>query len=146
MGLNPNSVMEVRPTHIFILKHHPKFSIKRITMTSSLGLIHHVEVQSQKMNEIGGGGNGGRTSGKRGNKYRQLSDAKYKEKLQKRLCFRCDEKKYGPGHRCKSKQLQVLVVETEDRGEDDLLTVEELNFGEVEGNLMVLSLNSVGGL
>ncbi|XP_074324569.1 uncharacterized protein LOC141661456 [Apium graveolens] len=40
-------------------------------------------------------------------KFRRLSEAEMQEKREKGLCFRCDEK-YGPGHRCKNKELQVL--------------------------------------
>lgn len=34
---------------------------------------------------------------------RQMSDAKYKEKRSKGLCFACDER-YMPNHVCKNKQ------------------------------------------
>ncbi|KAF3623547.1 hypothetical protein FXO38_30689 [Capsicum annuum] len=55
----------------------------------------------------------------RGGSYKRLSDAKYQDKLRKGLCFLCDEK-YGPNHRCNSKQLNVLIVATEDIEDGDI--------------------------
>ncbi|GKC58538.1 ty3-gypsy retrotransposon protein, partial [Tanacetum coccineum] len=61
------------------------------------------------------------------------------EKRSKGLCFKCDEK-YGPGHQCKSKSLQVLWVDEEDAyQEDEPFEHEHLDSVEV-------SLNSVIGL
>ena len=45
------------------------------------------------------------------------------DRKDKGICYRCDEKNFV-GHRCKNKQLQVLLVEEDDteremRGEED---------------------------
>ena len=41
--------------------------------------------------------------------FKRLSEAKWKAKREKGLCFRCDEK-YSIGHRCKNKELQVMMI------------------------------------
>lgn len=40
---------------------------------------------------------------------RRLSHEEMQQKREKGLCFRCDEK-FSPGHRCGSRELQVLVL------------------------------------
>ncbi|GKB04622.1 ankyrin repeat-containing protein [Tanacetum coccineum] len=45
-------------------------------------------------------------------------NSKVAEKRSKGLCFKCDEK-YGPGHQCKSKSLQVLWVDDSDARENE---------------------------
>ncbi|XP_028552383.1 uncharacterized protein LOC114580110 [Dendrobium catenatum] len=78
--------------------------------------------------------------------FRRLTEAELKDKRAKGLCYRCDEK-FGPGHRCKDKLLQVLLVE-DPEGEE----VEEELGGEEEGvdhlhlDMIEVSLNSVAGL
>ncbi|KAL2469553.1 Ty3-gypsy retrotransposon protein [Abeliophyllum distichum] len=79
--------------------------------------------------------------------FKRLSEAELQLKKEKGLCFRCDEK-YTVGHRCKNKELQVLLVQEGDEWE-----VEEGIEGEAsteEGNevgeVVELSLNSVVGL
>lgn len=44
---------------------------------------------------------------------RRMSDAEYNRRRELGLCFRCEEK-YGPNHRCKNKQLRVILMEEED--------------------------------
>lgn len=44
--------------------------------------------------------------------FKKLVDVELKAKIKKVLCFRCDAK-ISPGHRCKDKQLQVLLVHDE---------------------------------
>ncbi|KAL2455358.1 RNA-directed DNA polymerase [Abeliophyllum distichum] len=82
--------------------------------------------------------------------FRRLSEAELQAKKEKGLCFKCDEK-YTIGHRCKNKELQVLLVQEEGEsypneeeiGEDYLgPTLETAEVGEV----VELSLNSVVGL
>ncbi|GKF13938.1 hypothetical protein Tco_0055400, partial [Tanacetum coccineum] len=46
------------------------------------------------------------------------SESEMAEKRSKGLCFKCDEK-YGPGHQCKSKSLQVLWVDDSDARENE---------------------------
>lgn len=40
----------------------------------------------------------------------KLSEAKLQKKFKNGLCFMCDEKD-GPGHKCKNKNFQVLLLE-----------------------------------
>ncbi|XP_010523379.1 PREDICTED: uncharacterized protein LOC104801738 isoform X2 [Tarenaya hassleriana] len=62
--------------------------------------------------------------------FKRMSDAEFEEKRKKGLCFRCDEK-FFVGHRCKQKELQVILAE------------EVMETGE---EFAELSLNSVVGL
>ncbi|KAL5542906.1 hypothetical protein UlMin_010616 [Ulmus minor] len=79
----------------------------------------------------------------------RLSDSKLQKKREKGLCYRCD-KKWAPGHRCKKKELTVLLTydmdeaeqeEEEGSGEGD----PELEMAEIN-QLVEVSLNSVVGL
>lgn len=66
-------------------------------------------------------------------------------KREKGLCYCCDEK-YSPGHRCRNKELHILVVQGEEGGEE---LPEESAEGEEEeavGEMVELSINSVVGL
>ncbi|KAL2475042.1 Retrotrans gag domain-containing protein [Abeliophyllum distichum] len=90
----------------------------------------------------------GRIEGKSSNPpFKRLSDAELQLKKEKGLCFRCDEK-YTVGHRCKNKELQVLLIqegeewEVEDVAEGETSTEETNEVGEV----VELSLNFVVGL
>ncbi|GJY21422.1 putative mitochondrial protein [Tanacetum coccineum] len=75
----------------------------------------------------------------RSSQFKRLTESEMAEKRSKGLCFKCDEK-YGPGHQCKSKSLQVLWVDEEDAyQEDEPFEHEHLDSVEV-------SLNSVIGL
>ena len=47
-----------------------------------------------------------------GDNFKRLTEAEYTEKRAKGLCFKCDQK-FGPGHRCPNKNLQVLIVNEE---------------------------------
>ena len=80
---------------------------------------------------------------KRGNSYRKLSAEEYQSRLEKGLCFRCDDR-YRPNLRCKSKQLQVLIIDEEGELEESLLEDQ----GEVEDSepKVELSRHSVAGL
>lgn len=49
---------------------------------------------------------------------RRLTDKELQEKRAKGLCFKCDEK-WGPGHRCRKKELSVLLMEDIDGDEVD---------------------------
>ncbi|KAJ9555024.1 hypothetical protein OSB04_009638 [Centaurea solstitialis] len=86
---------------------------------------------------------------KSGQGYRRLTDQEVQQKRTLGLCYRCDEK-YSPGHRCKKKELSILLVQADDtegeviggEGEKalDTATVYEVD-KEVE-----VHLNSVVGL
>ena len=80
---------------------------------------------------------------RRGNNYRRLSAKEYQSRLEKGLCFRCDER-YRPNHQCKSKQLQVLIFGEEEDLEEALL--EEREETEDLEPKVELSRHSVAGL
>lgn len=46
--------------------------------------------------------------------YRRMTDNEVRIKKEKGLCFRCDEK-FSLGHRCKRRELNIIVVQ---EGED----------------------------
>ncbi|GJX00863.1 ankyrin repeat-containing protein [Tanacetum coccineum] len=54
----------------------------------------------------------------RSSQFKRLTESEMAEKRSKGLCFKCDEK-YGPGHQCKSKSLQVLWVDDSDARENE---------------------------
>lgn len=56
---------------------------------------------------------------------RRLSDKEWQSRKEKGLCFRCDEK-WVIGHKCKKKELSVLVAQEEEE-------MEELVRGEIAG-------------
>ncbi|XP_010533307.1 PREDICTED: uncharacterized protein LOC104809111 [Tarenaya hassleriana] len=76
--------------------------------------------------------------------FRKLSDPEVEDRRRKGLCFRCDER-YFVGHRCKQKELQVLMV-TEDTDVDGEFQecFEELS--PVVGDFAALTLHSMVGL
>ncbi|XP_028796878.1 uncharacterized protein LOC114752313 [Neltuma alba] len=85
---------------------------------------------------------------------KKLTDAEIERRRELGLCFKCDEK-FRPGHRCKKKQLQVLILAEEaDNGENpesDVVTpaIASDNFPDepaTEGQLMTLSLNALAGV
>ncbi|KAF1896018.1 hypothetical protein Lal_00033459 [Lupinus albus] len=57
--------------------------------------------------------------------YRRLSSAEIKEKREKRLCFRCDEP-FSREHRCKNKQLRMLLLAEEDEVEEERVVEVEI--------------------
>ena len=59
-----------------------------------------------------------------GSSFRRLTNSELQQKGEKCLCFHCDEK-YSIGHRCKNKELHVLMVS------DDL----DLGFGGWSGGI-----------
>ena len=67
----------------------------------------------------------------RGRSFRKLTDAELQERSRKGLCFRCD-KKFGPGHVCANKQLQILVLA---EGEEERDAERETMVDEEEGEL-----------
>lgn len=66
----------------------------------------------------GGGSTVARTPGE----FRCLTESELQNKQDWGFCYRCDEK-WGPGHRCKQQELNVLLVrkEEKDEGEEENL-------------------------
>lgn len=77
--------------------------------------------------------------------FKKLSDSELQARREKGLCFKCDEK-FSPGHRCKNKTLQLLVVTDDDEEvtEDATITDEEESATEVT-EIAEITLNSVIG-
>ncbi|TYK09529.1 ty3-gypsy retroelement transposase [Cucumis melo var. makuwa] len=86
---------------------------------------------------------------------KRLSDAEFKAKREKGLCFKCDEK-YHSRRKCKDMELRELrmFMVHEDNVEEEIIEEDyhepkELNMFEVEGGVNVVvesSINSVVGL
>lgn len=82
--------------------------------------------------------------------FRRLSDAELQSRRAQGLCYRCDEK-FSPGHKCKKKELSVLVTQVNEEEEDvgDNESEEEPETEEipeeVQGKVQV-HLNSVIGI
>ncbi|KAJ9562283.1 hypothetical protein OSB04_007443 [Centaurea solstitialis] len=53
-----------------------------------------------------------------GSGFRRLTDQEVQQKRTLGLCYRCDEK-YSPGHRCKKRELSVLLVQSEETREEE---------------------------
>ena len=91
------------------------------------------------------------SSAKPGGEFRRLSEKELQVKREKGECFRCDEK-WSVGHRCKKRELNVILLQddaegemTEDKQGTELLGTE----GSTEGAPIVqssISLNSVIGI
>ncbi|PWA47042.1 hypothetical protein CTI12_AA503080 [Artemisia annua] len=60
---------------------------------------------------------GGNNSTGRISQFKRLTEAELADKRSKGLCFKCDQK-FGPGHQCASRSLQVLLVDEDDEYED----------------------------
>lgn len=60
----------------------------------------------------------GSTVSKGGGEVRRLSDRELQDKRAKGLCFRCDAK-WNIGHRCKRRELSVLLLDEEDDTESE---------------------------
>ncbi|KAA0036991.1 ty3-gypsy retrotransposon protein [Cucumis melo var. makuwa] len=92
---------------------------------------------------------------KREGPSKRLSDAEFKAKREKGLCFKCDEKYYF-GHKCKGpelRELRMFVVHDnnveEEIVEEECEKLKELNMFELDGGVnavVELSINSVVGL
>ena len=50
---------------------------------------------------------------------RRFINAEIQQRREKGLCYRCDEK-YSPGHRCKRRELNILVLQEEEGFEGEL--------------------------
>lgn len=85
------------------------------------------------------------TNNRREAPIKRMTDIEWRSKREKGLCFRCEEK-YTIGHRCKNRELRVLLVQDcEEEGAADYENpVEELSLEVTE--TVELSLNSVIGL
>ncbi|XP_024024262.1 uncharacterized protein LOC112092399 [Morus notabilis] len=82
-------------------------------------------------------------------KFCRLSDEEVQQRRAKGLCFRCDER-FSPGHRCKNRQLQVLLVAEDGTEEDEESSEEEdpppAQGGRATAEAAAVSLNSMRGL
>ncbi|KAF7802354.1 Retrotransposable element Tf2 [Senna tora] len=82
-------------------------------------------------------------------RYRKLSDEEIARKRRLGECFTCDEK-WGPTHKCKNKQLHLLILSgtlEEDEAEELGIEIEvQKEEEERTGALMSLSLNSIVGI
>ncbi|XP_057451806.1 uncharacterized protein LOC130743580 [Lotus japonicus] len=85
-------------------------------------------------------GNTGITNTIRSGDYRHLTSAEMRDKREKKLCFRCDEP-YSREHRCKNKQLRMIIMEEDDGSEG-----EEENMDVVQFKSIQLSIYSMAGL
>lgn len=74
---------------------------------------------------------------------RRLTEKELQEKRAKGLCYRCDAK-WAMGHRCKKKELSVMLISEED-GETDCDDL-EVPLSPVEEVVTKVSLNSVVGI
>lgn len=72
---------------------------------------------------------------------KRLTEKELQEKKEKGLCFRCDDK-WSMGHRCKKKELSVLLLGEEDEGEVEGCD-SELPLSVEEELTTEVSLNSV---
>lgn len=82
---------------------------------------------------------------RRENNFRRLSDDEFRAKVEKGLCFCCDEK-FVPGHRCKFRQLRVMIT-NEEEGEEKMEDMEDEEFpAEVSEEEVNLNSSSVVGL
>ncbi|GJZ74597.1 putative mitochondrial protein [Tanacetum coccineum] len=89
-------------------------------------------------------GNKGGISTGRVSQFKRLTEAELADKRSKGLCFKCDQK-FGPGHVCVSRSLQVLLVDEEEEYEEE--DGEELKMAtdHVHLDMVEVSLNSVMG-
>lgn len=82
---------------------------------------------------------------------RHLTDAEIARKRQLGLCFKCDEK-FGPNHKCKNKQLSVIILSEMEGTEEGVDAGEQTEEGEglVElarnEDMLSLLMNSIVGL
>ena len=77
---------------------------------------------------------------------RRSTDQELQHKRERGLCYRCDDK-WSAGHRCRRRELSVLVaMEGDDVGEENEPEVEEGGEPESETTPPEISLNSVVGL
>ncbi|GJW47030.1 putative mitochondrial protein [Tanacetum coccineum] len=87
---------------------------------------------------------GGISSTGRVSQFKRLTEAELVDKRSKGLCFKCDQK-FGPGHICASRSLQVLLVDEEEEYEEE--DGEELKMATDHAHLdmVEVSFNSVMG-
>lgn len=78
---------------------------------------------------------------------KRLSEKELQSKREKGECFRCDEK-WSLGHRCKKKELSVILMQDDEVMDDESLDAEETTTMEREPELRQpeISLNSVVGI
>ncbi|XP_024018362.1 uncharacterized protein LOC112090683 [Morus notabilis] len=80
-----------------------------------------------------------------GTGFKRMTDEEYQRRRAKGLCYRCDEK-FSPGHRCKNRQLQVLLVSESDAEEEENAEEAEEEPADEIGGMAGLSLNAMMGI
>lgn len=76
--------------------------------------------------------------------FRRLTEKELQEKKAKGICFRCDDK-WTLGHRCRRKELSVILVDEEEEDDTDGGSTEP-PLSPIEELLTEVSLNSVVGI
>lgn len=71
---------------------------------------------------------------------KRMTDAEYKEKRDKGLCFRCDEK-FSIGHRCKKAEMMLLIANGVDGKE--YVEIENEEEGMNEPQLTEITANAI---
>lgn len=80
-----------------------------------------------------------------GRTFQRLNDEEMQDKIEKGLCFRCDEK-YNSNHIFRNKQFHMLFI-TEATAEEQEGWLEEVTDGEIkEGKSMQLSMFTLAGM
>lgn len=94
------------------------------------------EKSSTAMNSVGNS----RQSG-----FKRLTNEEYQQKCEKGVCFLCDEK-FALAHRCKNKQLHILLLFEEEEEELEQPEIDMLSQEEMKEGTMALSLNAMLGI
>ncbi|GJY45837.1 putative mitochondrial protein [Tanacetum coccineum] len=90
------------------------------------------------------GNKGGISSTGRVSQFKRLTEAELADKRSKGLCFKCDQK-FGPGHICASRSLQVLLVDEEEEYEEEDEKELKMATDHAHLDMVEVSLNSVMG-
>lgn len=87
------------------------------------------------------------TAARRDVPYKRYTDAELQARRDKGLCYRCD-KKYFVGHRCKAKELRLLLASDEVEQDKQYMEVDpsyDINESTDTVEVAELSLNTVVG-
>ncbi|KAJ9536215.1 hypothetical protein OSB04_un000601 [Centaurea solstitialis] len=114
------------------------------TLGEAMEMASKIELKNKLIGEASST-NSSSPVGKTGVEFRRLLEEEVQQRRAMGLCYRCDEK-YAPGHKCKKKELNVLLVQDE-REECNNLEEEKsaLNTTEI-GQKVEVHLNSVVGI
>lgn len=89
--------------------------------------------------------NSGTSGNHREGGFKKLTEEEYQRRQEKGICFRCDEK-FTPGHRCKNKQLNVLILSEEAENELEAIANELSLEAKKSDKTMALSLTAMVGI